>query len=69
MIDTRTTLTQNMVAASTEFGINVVQEMALQALRQKPGMSLRDFVQILNHQMLTVKNTITASVEVKTDPA
>lgn len=46
--DLKTTLTQNMVMASTEFGIAVVKEIAEQSLLQKPDMPLRDFTRVLD---------------------
>ena len=46
--DLKTRLTENMVLASTEFGIAMVQEIAEQSLIMQPGMSLRDFTKVLN---------------------
>jgi len=45
--DLKTKLTQNMVFASTIFGLAVVEEIALQALMTDPNMSLRTFIDVL----------------------
>jgi hypothetical protein len=53
-----TTLTQNLVFAGTEFGIAVVQELAAQAIAQKPGMTLRDFTHILDGYIENAKKQV-----------
>ncbi len=60
MTDKKAELTQNMICATTEFGIFLVQEMATQALAQKPDMSLKEFTQVVDHQMLSLKDRIIA---------
>tara|TARA_Y100001951_G_scaffold92916_1_gene88116 strand:+ start:604 stop:762 length:159 start_codon:yes stop_codon:yes gene_type:complete len=51
-----------MVFAATELGIGVVQEIITATLKQKPGMSLRDFTHILDNyiqqQRDSAKNSI-----------
>ena len=46
--DLRTTLTQNMTHAAIELGIGVVQEIASETLKRKPGMSVKEFTKILD---------------------
>lgn len=60
--NTKMILTQNMVCAATEFGIGIVQEMAAIALQQKPGMSLKNFTQVMDQQLLTIKQSVSASI-------
>ena len=58
----RTTLTQNMTHAAIELGIGVVQEIANETLKRKPGMSVKEFTKILDQylekQRELTKNTI-----------
>ena len=60
--DLRTTLTQNMTHAAIELGIGVVQEIASETLKRKPGMSVKEFTKILDQylekQRELTKNTI-----------
>ncbi len=51
----KTVLTENMVFASTEFGIAVVQAIAAQTLAQRPGMSLKEFTKVLDDYMRQAK--------------
>ena len=46
--DIRTTLTQNMTFAAIELGIGVVQEIAAETIKRKPGMSLKEFTKVLD---------------------
>jgi len=48
-------LTKKTVLAATELGINVVQEIAAQALKQKPGLSLKEFTRMLDQYVQKVK--------------
>ena len=48
-------LTKKTVLAATELGINVVQEIAAQSLKQKPGLSLKEFTRILDQYVQKVK--------------
>lgn len=54
----KTALTQNMVVTATEFGIAVVEEMAKEALQQKPNISLKDFVSVLNQAKSKMRKTV-----------
>ena len=49
--DLRTTLTQNMTHAAIELGIGVVQEIASETLKRKPGMSVKEFTKILDQYL------------------
>ena len=49
--DFRTTLTQNMTHAAIELGIGVVQEIASETLKRKPGMSVKEFTKILDQYL------------------
>ena len=48
-------LTKKTVLAASELGINVVQEIAAQSLKQKPGLSLKEFTRILDQYVQKVK--------------
>ena len=48
MDDIRTTLTQNMTFAAVELGIGVVQEIAAETVKRKPGMSVKEFTKVLD---------------------
>jgi len=48
-------LTKKTVLAATELGINIVQEIAAQSLKQKPGLSLKEFTRILDQYVQKVK--------------
>jgi len=48
-------LTKKTVLAATELGINVVQEIAAQSLKQKPGLSLKEFTKLLDQYVQKVK--------------
>ena len=37
-----------MVFAATEMGIEVVQEIAAETLKRKPGMSVKEFTKVLD---------------------
>ena len=49
--DNRVALSQKMVFAATEMGIEIVQEIAEEALKRKPGMSVKDFMKILDEYL------------------
>jgi|TARA_B100000959_G_scaffold278728_1_gene337571 hypothetical protein len=49
--DLRTILTQNMTHAAIELGIGVVQEIASETLKRKPGMSVKEFTKILDQYL------------------
>ena len=46
--DSRIALSQKMVFAATEMGIEIVQEIALETLKRKPGMSVKEFTKVLD---------------------
>ena len=46
--DTRVILSQKLVFAITETGIEIVQEIAAETLKIKPGLSLKEFTKILD---------------------
>lgn len=47
----RTNLTQNMTYAAIELGIGVVQEIAAETVKRKPGMSVKEFMQVLDEYL------------------
>jgi hypothetical protein len=46
--DNRIALSQKVVFAATELGIEVVQEIAAETIKRKPGMSVKEFTKILD---------------------
>ena len=52
----RAALIQKMVFAATEVGIAVVQEIAEEALKRKPGLSLKEFTKVLDKYLEEQKN-------------
>ena len=51
----RITLTQKMTYAAIELGIGVVQEMAAETIKRKPGMSLKEFTKVLDEYLVQQK--------------
>ena len=49
--DTRLELSKNMVFAVTEMGIEIVQEIADETLKRKPGMSVKEFTKVLDQYL------------------
>ena len=49
--DTRLELSKNMVFAVTEMGIEMVQEIAAETLKRKPGMSVKEFTKVLDQYL------------------
>jgi hypothetical protein len=49
--DNRVNLSQKVVFAATEMGIEIVQEIAVEALKRKPGMSIKEFMQVLDQYL------------------
>jgi hypothetical protein len=47
----RITLTQNMTYAAVELGIGVVQEIAAETIKRKPGMSVKEFTKVLDQYL------------------
>lgn len=52
-------LTERMVLTATELGINAVQMIATQTLAQKPGLSLREFMHMLDKYAAHSKQAFT----------
>ena len=46
---------EKMVAATTEFGIHIVQSIAAETLKHKPGMSLQQFTKVLDEYITKTK--------------
>lgn len=55
--DTRVTLSQKLVFAVTETGIEIVQEIAAETLKIKPGLSLKEFTKILDDYLKKQQDT------------
>jgi len=49
--DNRLELSKNMVFAVTEMGIEMVQEIAAETLKRKPGMSVKEFTKVLDQYL------------------
>ena len=52
----RITLTQNMTYAAIELGIGVVQEIAAETIKRRPGMSVKEFTKVLDEYIEEQKN-------------
>ena len=48
---TRIDQINNMVHVATEMGFGVVQEIAAETLKRKPGMSVKEFTKILDQYL------------------
>jgi hypothetical protein len=46
--DARMALSKNIVFAATEMGVEIVQELAAETIKQKPGMSVKEFTKVLD---------------------
>ncbi len=55
--DTRVTLSQKLVFAVTETGIEIVQEIAAETLKIKPGLSLKEFTKVLDNYLKKQQDT------------
>ena len=55
--DTRIALSQKLVFAVTETGIEIVQEIAAETLKIKPGLSLKEFTKILDDYLKKQQDT------------
>jgi hypothetical protein len=55
--DTRVALSQKLVFAVTETGIGIVQEIAAETLKIKPGLSLKEFTKILDDYLKKQQDT------------
>ena len=49
--DNQIELSQNLVFEMTKFGIGIVQEIAKETLKRKPGISTKEFVKILDQYL------------------
>jgi len=49
--DNRLELSKNMVFAVTEMGIEIVQEIAAETVKRKPGMSVKEFTKVLDQYL------------------
>jgi hypothetical protein len=56
--DNRLELSQKMVFAVTEMGIEIVQEIAAETLKRKPGMKVKEFTKILDQYLEKQKQLI-----------
>ena len=56
--DNRMTLSKNVVFAVTEMGIEIVQEIAAETLKRKPGMSVKEFTKVLDHYLEKQKDLV-----------
>jgi len=59
---------EKLVRIATEFGISVVQEIAAEALKHKPGMSLINFVKVLDKYVENMDQNITTQTSIVTPP-
>jgi len=57
MRDTRVALSQKLVFAITEMGIEIVQEIAAETLKLKPGLSLKEFTKVLDDYLKKQQDT------------
>jgi hypothetical protein len=48
----RLVLIDKMVSSATEMGIGVVQEIAVETLKRRPGCSVKDFVKVLDEYLV-----------------
>ena len=56
--DNRLELSQKMVFAVTEMGIEIVQEIAAETLKGKPGMQVKEFTKVLDQYLEKQKQLI-----------
>jgi hypothetical protein len=47
-VDNKIELSQSFVLEMTKFGIGIVQEIAAETVKLKPGMSVKEFVKVLD---------------------
>jgi hypothetical protein len=57
-LDNRLELSQKMVFAVTEMGIEIVQEIAAETLKRKPGMQVKEFTKVLDQYLEKQKQLI-----------
>ena len=56
--DNRLELSKNMVFAVTEMGIEIVQEIAAETVKRKPGMSVKEFTKVLDQYLERQKELV-----------
>lgn len=61
----QTKLTERLVLTATEFGISVVQSIAAETLKTKPGLSLKDFTHVLDRYTEKSRNAVDSGQGVK----
>ena len=50
--DAKIALSQSLVFEMTKFGIGIVQHIAAEILQKKQGMSVKDFVKVLDEYLV-----------------
>ena len=68
MLPTTQRHSEKLVQEATKFGISVVQEIAAEALKTKPGMKLIDFVKVLDTYAENTSKHISANTVLVTPP-
>ena len=56
--DNRINLSQKMIFAATEMGIAIIQEIAAEAVKRKPGLSVKDFMKVLDQYLEKQRESI-----------
>tara|TARA_R100001530_G_scaffold8635_2_gene8948 strand:- start:206 stop:436 length:231 start_codon:yes stop_codon:yes gene_type:complete len=62
--DNRIDLSKKMVFAATEMGIEVVQEIAAETLKRKPGMSVKEFTKVLDQYIEKQRELVNNSTSI-----
>ena len=47
-----------MIFAATEMGIAIIQEIAAEAVKRKPGLSVKDFMKVLDQYLEKQRESI-----------
>ena len=55
-IDNKVELSQSFVLEMTKFGIGIVQEIAAETVKLKPGMSVKEFTKVLDQYLKDQQN-------------
>jgi hypothetical protein len=53
--DPRVARVNKLVHVATEMGFDIVQEIAAQAVKRKPGMSVKEFTKVLDDYLVQQK--------------
>ena len=56
--DPRMVRVNKLVHVATEMGFDIVQEIAAQAVKQKPGMSVKEFTKLLDDFLKKQKDLV-----------